>query len=229
MPPTSIDGTDITGATIDGTDVQEITVDGQTVFTSTTFIDDFEVGNLSNYDGSGASGDLSEFAVQSSTVHTGSFALEMKPGGPHSIFSDSPGGGITPAFGEDFEFYFQNPTGNSPNAFILWLSDTSNAQVGVPTGFSINFKPDQILLREGVSGDFNQQQTSFAQSTLPTGTWLRIEVTYPGNQIKAELFDEGTSLGSGSITPAGTGSGSHIAFTTLSGSDSVFVDDWALL
>jgi hypothetical protein len=32
MPPTSIDGTDITGATIDGQDVQEITVDGQTVF-----------------------------------------------------------------------------------------------------------------------------------------------------------------------------------------------------
>jgi len=34
MPPTSIDGTDITGATIDGTDVTEITVDGQTVFTA---------------------------------------------------------------------------------------------------------------------------------------------------------------------------------------------------
>jgi len=34
MIPTSIDGTDITGATIDGQDVQEITVDGQTVFTS---------------------------------------------------------------------------------------------------------------------------------------------------------------------------------------------------
>jgi len=36
MPPTSIDGTDITGATIDGTDVTEITVDGQTVFTAQT-------------------------------------------------------------------------------------------------------------------------------------------------------------------------------------------------
>jgi len=35
-PPTSIDGTDITGATIDGTDVQEITVDGQTVFSAQT-------------------------------------------------------------------------------------------------------------------------------------------------------------------------------------------------
>jgi len=34
MPPTSIDGTDITGATIDGQDVQEITLDGQTVFSA---------------------------------------------------------------------------------------------------------------------------------------------------------------------------------------------------
>jgi len=34
MPPTSIDGTDITGATIDGTDVQEITGAGQTVFSA---------------------------------------------------------------------------------------------------------------------------------------------------------------------------------------------------
>jgi len=34
MIPTSIDGTDITGATIDGQDVQEITVDGDTVFTA---------------------------------------------------------------------------------------------------------------------------------------------------------------------------------------------------
>jgi len=43
MIPTSIDGTDITGATIDGTDVQEITVDGQTVFTSAPQINNFPV------------------------------------------------------------------------------------------------------------------------------------------------------------------------------------------
>jgi hypothetical protein len=36
IPPTSIDGTDITGATIDGTDVQEITVDGDVVFSAET-------------------------------------------------------------------------------------------------------------------------------------------------------------------------------------------------
>jgi len=34
IPPTSIDGTDITGATIDGQDVEEITVDGDTVFSA---------------------------------------------------------------------------------------------------------------------------------------------------------------------------------------------------
>lgn len=34
MPPTSIDGNEITGATIDGQDVSEITVDGDVVFTS---------------------------------------------------------------------------------------------------------------------------------------------------------------------------------------------------
>jgi len=37
MIPTSIDGTDITGATIDGTEVTEITVDGQTVFEASSF------------------------------------------------------------------------------------------------------------------------------------------------------------------------------------------------
>ena len=47
MIPTSIDGTDITGATIDGTDVQEITVDGDVVFSAggDTKIDSFETYN----------------------------------------------------------------------------------------------------------------------------------------------------------------------------------------
>jgi len=51
MIPTSIDGTDITGATIDGTDVQEITVDGQTVFKDAfSHFDDFDANTLADYD-----------------------------------------------------------------------------------------------------------------------------------------------------------------------------------
>jgi len=46
MIPTSIDGTDITGATIDGTDVTEITVDGDVVFSAGT---DLPSGVISQY------------------------------------------------------------------------------------------------------------------------------------------------------------------------------------
>jgi len=56
IPPTSIDGTDITGATIDGTEVTEITVDGQTVFEAgpTGFAqraDDNQSGSSTNANG----------------------------------------------------------------------------------------------------------------------------------------------------------------------------------
>jgi len=56
IPPTSIDGTDISGATIDGQDVQQITVDGQTVFTAGPdfpfIIDNFEDAPNGPYGGS---------------------------------------------------------------------------------------------------------------------------------------------------------------------------------
>jgi len=53
MIPTSIDGTDITGATIDGTDVQEITVDGQTVFSATPPIPSSAIHHWKIDEGSG--------------------------------------------------------------------------------------------------------------------------------------------------------------------------------
>lgn len=69
-PPTSIDGTDITGATIDGTEVQEITVDGETVFTAVpTFVDisKEEDGDLSEY-----TGDTGLFSIANSPTISGS-------------------------------------------------------------------------------------------------------------------------------------------------------------
>ena len=50
IPPTSIDGTDITGATIDGTDVQEITVDGDVVFSAATTAPLVTNNLIQNYD-----------------------------------------------------------------------------------------------------------------------------------------------------------------------------------
>jgi len=55
IPPTSIDGTDITGATIDGTDVQEITVDGDVVFSAAATLP--TAGLLHRYDASELTGE----------------------------------------------------------------------------------------------------------------------------------------------------------------------------
>jgi hypothetical protein len=71
IPPTSIDGTDITGATIDGTDVQEITVDGQTVFTARPGLGDLV-----------AAGDLIAWYPMQNTNNDTSIAVdETKSGG----------------------------------------------------------------------------------------------------------------------------------------------------
>jgi len=72
IPPTSIDGTDITGATIDGTDVTEITVDGDEVFSAFALREDFEHNNLAGE----YQGDLSLYSITSTTVDAGNFALE---------------------------------------------------------------------------------------------------------------------------------------------------------
>jgi len=80
MIPTSIDGTDITGATIDGTDVTEITVDGQTVFTATVevnglLVDDFADNKLTSRD------DFATTALNPSSLEpaTSNFTVTTRP------------------------------------------------------------------------------------------------------------------------------------------------------
>src|SRR6056297_1506584 len=84
IPPTSIDGTDITGATIDGTDVQEITVDGDVVFTAIPVIETFESGNVSGWNHvSSAGGGFSISNDAFNGNHAGN--LEVTSGGFQSV------------------------------------------------------------------------------------------------------------------------------------------------
>jgi len=74
MIPTSIDGTDITGATIDGTDVQEITVDGDVVFSAGgAFPNRIYIANSTNVEQFNTSGTLSS-ASSVATLSYGSFS-----------------------------------------------------------------------------------------------------------------------------------------------------------
>jgi len=82
IPPTSIDGTDITGATIDGTDVQEITVDGETVFTAvpqipSTVVHQYTAANFttSTWTDSVGSANMTVSGLTSSTLSNGNASV----------------------------------------------------------------------------------------------------------------------------------------------------------
>jgi len=95
MIPTSIDGTDITGATIDGTDVQEITVDGQTVFTAGAALPQnptsrwtFEGDTLDTI-GSNDFSDNSGAGFSTTTFKQGSQSCEFSDSTPHILVNNN--------------------------------------------------------------------------------------------------------------------------------------------
>jgi len=110
MIPTSIDGTDITGATIDGTDVTEITVDGQTVFGAVP-------GSL-----------IAHYTFDDADT-SGSTAKDVV-GGFDGTINGSVTTGVTGKFGEAYDIGFG---GNDNVQTTLNLSDQSL------TDFSIAF------------------------------------------------------------------------------------------
>ena len=91
IPPTSIDGTDITGATIDGTDVQEITVDGDVVFSAAP--QDPAAGLLHQWDWSAANSTTSFVEDQAGSADaTGTFDSFDTINGIQAGYWPNPGG-----------------------------------------------------------------------------------------------------------------------------------------
>jgi len=110
MPPTSIDGTDITGATIDGTDVTEITVDGQTVFTAGLP----DSGDLhSRYDAEG----LSSGTLSTWTDEVSSFDMSAS-GTPNVIENELNGKSVVNYGGSEFH---QTTFTSFPQPYTIFL------------------------------------------------------------------------------------------------------------
>lgn len=116
MAPTSIDGSDITGATIDGQDVSEITVDGDVVFTAVPDIPDSEVfysfndGTATNQSNPG----------QDDGNPQGSVSF-LSSGGVNgsSGYAEFSGGYLLPNNGDDFVNTFSTNTG--PFTYLFWV------------------------------------------------------------------------------------------------------------
>jgi len=122
MPPTSIDGTDINGATIDGTDVTEITVDGDVVFSSGAPIPGTLVSEWFNNEGSGTTASDQRRSFDA-TWDNFSWVSGAGPGGTHvePNSNSSEGGQITGGL-SDWSHFTSGPTGT----IMAWINRQGN-------------------------------------------------------------------------------------------------------
>jgi len=199
MIPTSIDGTDITGATIDGTDVQEITVDGDTVFTavqSQTF--DFDDGTFQGWNP-----DPISFEGSSST----SISTAESFSSPNSLrFRDSDGGDGAGGSAE-LSYSFSNTI----NIQLKWRpewdfgKDRLDAVTFSASSLNTTFDYENHQSMEWRSGfvEFWDNGTSFGgQSSVDSPGWYDLEIDYDGTTIS---YDWAGSTATRNVTLPSTG------------------------
>jgi len=198
IPPTSIDGTDITGATIDGTDVQEITVDGDVVFSSAlTFNDAIENDDLSMF-----TGDTSLFSTTTAESQQGSRSLAVTNGesgttglNGSQIISTSGLDNYT-SEGDTFEFYMKpgSITANDDITFLFGVQN-SNTFYRIFTRARSNSFSD---IRKVINGS---EGTVDGFSFNLSSQWYRYEVSWTSSSVSFTQFDENNnSVGSASTS-----------------------------
>ena len=232
MAPTSIDGTEITGATIDGQDVSEITVDGETVFTAIPdIVDNFEDLPDGPYDTESVSdfynGDTGSASRVTSNVISGTHSLE-KTTKNTSIYSTS-GLPNYPQKGDVFEAKI-DPVGTNADkdfGFILFGMDSSGNGYGVCGN---NFVGDAII-RTFSAGNRDDTLAS-ATSSLSDGEQHRMVVEWQtDNTIVLNVFDTNDNLQANvSATDSTFSNQTGVGFFSGGGgsSSTVFFDDYVI-
>jgi len=175
MIPTSIDGTDITGATIDGTDVQEITVDGQTVFSAVT-IPDSIINRWPFDEGSGSTVNDSE-GSDNGTINGATWVTGN--GGNGDAYLDFDGGGE----------YVEVPalTMNTPLSVSVWVNpDTVSSDMSFMGNFGGGFISNFEI---GISsvGDFEAIVNGTGSTTITASAsanlWQMVTMTFAGSTV----------------------------------------------
>ena len=200
IPPTSIDGTDITGATIDGTDVQEITVDGDVVFSAATIIDDFESGNINNY-----GGDTGNFSVSSTNVISGSNSLEGVNIGSTNYIHSTSGLANYPSAGDKFSFKFKvDGSVDSISGIVFGVQNT------VTNNYVVHYS-----MQAGFGGFFSIRKNASTSSRgsilqrndfgTPNNNVHRVEINWGTNGlIDCDVFDDDSNNLLGSVSATDT-------------------------
>ena len=217
IPPTSIDGTDITGATIDGTDVTEITVDGDTVFTAAptlpvryTDLVIWAPFDASQYGGSntddvtaiiGGSGDDTAYNVDdggNSHVQSGVFDINAgKPSGAYKIDNNAFLNTDRPPVTQTFtDMVWVNAdsfsTGSIQN--IIRPDEGGSNRRGL-----VRFETNSNTIDYGMhdqSGNFTFLNGGLG--SFNTNEWYHIAWNYDGSEVK--VYGDGNLLDSSSYS-----------------------------
>jgi len=227
MIPTSIDGTDITGATIDGTDVTEITVDGDTVFSAAPFtiVDGFNDSDFSEYSG-GASlvnGSLSA-AEGSDYVSTENVDFNIS----------FPGDGLAayPSYGDRFSALLVESSSTELPGFAFGAASNGDGWIAVIAGSTQSMR---LFDNDGFT-----QEMEISISGFQVDEFYEVEVQWhdgtgsqPADTIEITVYEVDTSqdlstslartstVGSDTITSSKHQSNTGIGLDSLSSGESL--------
>ena len=241
IPPTSIDGTDITGATIDGTDVQEITVDGDVVFSATNLPTAYS--NLiawypfdsGIYGGSNTS-DVTAIFESAESGDSTAYDLTLNGTGlTHETdegVRDFDGTNPTDAYENtaDSGSYFSGlPTISNPFSFSFWYYDFGSGDSPGVFGNYVADPNDLYYYSSGIGTKYSltTEAASSIQGTAKTNQWVHAVVTNDGSTL--ELFHNKNS--EGTTTAMTPGNPFHIAGIGPSGTNQNmpgYIDDFRI-
>jgi len=187
MIPTSIDGTDITGATIDGTDVTEITIDGQNVFTAgpQNVFEHFEAGNVNDWTDRFANISITSNAINGS--FSGEFTGTSQQGRPSATYDPS---FFTSAVNTmTVKGDFIESVGDDIVGVTLPINTTPDSYVAATWASSFSGNAEMY---ESING--NNTQLSFNKTISRFGSIITIELSYDfnANSMTATWFENGT-------------------------------------
>lgn len=201
-------------AWIEGGQIHYIDASGNERKTSRPLIDNFEDGNLLEYD----NGDTESIHIDSNDVYEGSYSVQVgNSTDGNVIFAWSSSGlGVYPSAGDKFRFYYKTKYGGSGShnfRFAIQASDTY---------YNIYFKPwdSDFGLKEVSSGSGTTiQEVNYDYSG---GNWYKIVVDWQSDgTITATLYDasSGSQEAQVSGTPSNTYDSGGVGYWTNNNND----------
>jgi len=199
MPPTSIDGTDITGATIDGTDVTEITVDGDTVFTAGPDIRDVGMfqnpiyqwwgENIDAVDGASPVDWPESLAALADASAVNGPTKQTKSGFESVLYNGT-------SDGHNFTPDAQWPSGGQPHsiAALIYINDTSDYNTVASWGTSSTSRGMYFTVHDSKVSYGIWAKPDAQGGTVPTGQWITVGAA--AQVDSQEVYLNGSFVGS---------------------------------